>query len=155
AEPAAPPGADLKRRTGWQKTGLDRLPRFRGPKEPGGHWPRTITEWADQLAQAELEESERHARQEISNRVIIRPTAPEIAQMEAAFESQNCSLPAAYPSFEGDYPELDEFGESPVASAACQLRFFCCSPVRSSGAASNGFLVTFCTHLLFAFWTRN
>src|ERR1700751_4732394 len=65
---------------------LDRLPRFRGPKEPGGHWPRTITEWADQLAQAELEERERHARQEISNRVIIRPTASEIAQMEAAFE---------------------------------------------------------------------
>jgi hypothetical protein len=66
---------------------LDRLPRFRGPKEPGGHWPRTITEWADQLAQAELEESERHARQEISNRVIIRPTASEIAQMEATIRA--------------------------------------------------------------------
>ena len=65
---------------------LDRLPRFRGPKEPGGHWPRTLTEWADQLAQAELEESERQARQEISNRVVVRPTAAQIAQMEAAFE---------------------------------------------------------------------
>ncbi len=65
---------------------LDRLPRLRGPREPGGHWPSTLTEWADQLARAELEESERRARQEISNRVIIRPTAAEIAQMEAAFE---------------------------------------------------------------------
>jgi hypothetical protein len=52
---------------------LDRLPRSRGPREPGGHWPRTLTEWADHLARAELEESERQARQEISNRAIIRP----------------------------------------------------------------------------------
>jgi hypothetical protein len=65
---------------------LDRLPRLRGPREPGGHWPGTITGWADQVAQAELEQSERQARQQISNRAIIRPTAAEIAQMEAAFE---------------------------------------------------------------------
>jgi hypothetical protein len=37
------------------------------------------------MAHAELEESERRARQQISNRAIIRPTAAEIAQMEAAF----------------------------------------------------------------------
>jgi len=65
---------------------LDRLPRLLGPREPGGHWPRTITEWADQLAQAELEQSERQMRHQISNRVVIRPTAGQIAQMEAAFE---------------------------------------------------------------------
>jgi hypothetical protein len=65
---------------------LDRLPRLPGPREPGGHWPRTITEWADQLAQAELEESERQMRHQISNRVVIRPTAAQIAQMDAAFE---------------------------------------------------------------------
>ena len=65
---------------------LDRLPRLRGPREPGGHWPRTVTEWADQLAQAELEESERRARQWASNRTVIRPTAIEIQRMEAAFE---------------------------------------------------------------------
>ena len=52
---------------------LDRLPRLRGPREPGGHWPRTVTEWADQLAQAELAESERRARQSVSNRTVIRP----------------------------------------------------------------------------------
>ena len=44
---------------------LDRLPRLRGPRKPGGHWPRTVTEWADQLAQAELEESERRTRQQL------------------------------------------------------------------------------------------
>lgn len=65
---------------------LDRLPRLRGPREPGGHWPSTVTEWADQLAQAELDESERLARERASNRVVIRPTAAGIAHMEAAFE---------------------------------------------------------------------
>jgi hypothetical protein len=65
---------------------LDRLPRLRGPREPGGHWPHTLTEWADRLAQAELTESERRARERASNRVVIRPTAIEIAQMETAFE---------------------------------------------------------------------
>ncbi len=65
---------------------LDRLPCIPGPRKPGGHWPRTFTEWADQLAQAELEDSERQMRQQISNRVVIRPTATEIAQMDAAFE---------------------------------------------------------------------
>ena len=65
---------------------LDRLPRLRGPREPGGHWPRTVAEWADQLAQAELAESERRARQSVSNRTVIRPTAIEIQRMEVAFE---------------------------------------------------------------------
>ncbi len=65
---------------------LDRLPRLRGPRQPGGHWPRIVTDWADQLAQAELEESERQTRQQISNHVVIRPSAAEIAQMDAAFE---------------------------------------------------------------------
>jgi hypothetical protein len=65
---------------------LDRLPRVRGPREPGGHWPRTLTEWADRLAQAELEESERRARDKVFNRTVIRPSAIEIQQMEAALE---------------------------------------------------------------------
>jgi hypothetical protein len=65
---------------------LDRLPHPRGPREPGGHWPRTVTEWADQLAQAELNESERRERQQAANRTKIRPTALEIARMDAAFE---------------------------------------------------------------------
>ncbi|WGJ15593.1 hypothetical protein QEV83_04810 [Methylocapsa sp. D3K7] len=65
---------------------LDRLPRMRGPREPGGHWPRTVTEWADQLAQAELAESERRARQEVANRTVIRPTALEIQRMDTALE---------------------------------------------------------------------
>jgi hypothetical protein len=65
---------------------LDRLPRLRGPRAPGGHWPRTVTEWADQLAQAELEESERRTRQQAANRTVIRPSAAEITHMETAFE---------------------------------------------------------------------
>ncbi len=65
---------------------LDRLPRMRGPREPGGHWPRTVTEWADLLAQAELEASERRERQQIASRAMIRPTALEIRRMDAAFE---------------------------------------------------------------------
>ena len=65
---------------------LDRLPRLRGPRAPGGHWPRTVIEWADQLAQAELEESERRTRQQAANRTVIRPSAAEITHMEAAFE---------------------------------------------------------------------
>ena len=65
---------------------LDRLPRLRGPREPNGHWPRTVTEWTDQLAQAELEESERRTRQQAANRTVIRPSAAEITHMETAFE---------------------------------------------------------------------
>ncbi len=65
---------------------LDRLPRLRGPREPSGHWPRTVTEWADQLAHAELAESERRTRQQAANRTLIRPSAAEITHMETAFE---------------------------------------------------------------------
>jgi hypothetical protein len=64
---------------------LDRLPRVWGPRKPGGHWPRTVTEWADQLAQAELEESERRTRQQAANRTVIRPSAADITHMETAF----------------------------------------------------------------------
>ena len=38
---------------------LDRLPRDRGPREPGGHWPKHAVEWVDQLARAELSDEER------------------------------------------------------------------------------------------------
>lgn len=65
---------------------LDSLPRARGPREPGGHWPRHAVEWTDQLAQAELDEGERRIREQASNRTIIRPTGAEITQMEAAFD---------------------------------------------------------------------
>jgi hypothetical protein len=64
---------------------LDRMDKVPGPRQPGGHWPLTTTEWADQLAQAELEESERRTRQQDANRIRIRPSAAEITQMEVAF----------------------------------------------------------------------
>jgi hypothetical protein len=63
---------------------LDRLPSFRGPRQPGGHWPHHVTEWSDQLAQAELEESERRTRQQAANRTKICPSAEEISQLETA-----------------------------------------------------------------------
>jgi hypothetical protein len=65
---------------------LDRLPRVRGPREPGGHWPKHAVEWADQLARADLDESERRTRDIAQNRSILRPSATEIAEMETAFD---------------------------------------------------------------------
>lgn len=65
---------------------LDRLPRVRGPREPGGHWPLHAVEWADQLARADLDESEKRMRDIAQNRSILRPSAAEIAEMETAFD---------------------------------------------------------------------
>jgi hypothetical protein len=68
------------------KATLDRLPRARGPREPGGHWPQHSVEWADRLAQAELSEAEKRAREAAQNFTILRPTSIEIAEMEMAFD---------------------------------------------------------------------
>ncbi|MGB8276958.1 MAG: hypothetical protein WCF20_03350 [Methylovirgula sp.] len=65
---------------------LDRLPRVRGPREPGGHWPLHAVEWADQLARAELDASEKRTREIEQNRTILRPSSAEIAEMEMAFD---------------------------------------------------------------------
>lgn len=65
---------------------LDRLPRVRGPREPGRHWPHHAIEWADQLAQSELDPAEKRAREAQQNRIIVRPTAADIAGMDAAFD---------------------------------------------------------------------
>lgn len=65
---------------------LDRLPRLRGPREPGGHWPIHAVEWADQLAQAELDAGEKRSRDIAQNRTILHPTSAEIAEMEKVFD---------------------------------------------------------------------
>ncbi len=65
---------------------LDRLPRLRGPREPGGHWVRHAIEWADRLAQAELPEDERRERAERQNEALLRPTGAEIKEMDATLE---------------------------------------------------------------------
>ena len=65
---------------------LDLLPRVLTPRGPGSNWPKTMVEWTDQLAQAELEVSERHDRQQEANRTKILPSALEISQMEMAFD---------------------------------------------------------------------
>jgi len=65
---------------------LDRLPRVKGPREPGGHWVRHAIEWADQLAQAELPEAELKERAELRNRALLCPTGAEIKQMDVVLE---------------------------------------------------------------------
>lgn len=65
---------------------LDRMPRLRGPREPGGHWPRHAVEWADQLAQAEIDPGERRDREAARNRSVLRPTSTDIARMDLALE---------------------------------------------------------------------
>lgn len=65
---------------------LDRTPRVRGPKQPGDHWPRHRVEWADQLAQAELPESERRERADWRHRAGMKPSSLEITAMDASLE---------------------------------------------------------------------
>jgi hypothetical protein len=67
-------------------TTLDRMPRVRGPRQPGDHWPRHRVEWADQLAQAELPDSEKRARADWRNRAGMKPTGLEITAMDASLE---------------------------------------------------------------------
>ena len=57
---------------------LDRLPRAKGPRQPGNHWPRTSLEWADKLAQAELPAAERIERDALRNALALRPSGREI-----------------------------------------------------------------------------
>ena len=65
---------------------LDRMPRAKGPRQPGNHWPRTRLEWADRLAQAELPEAERRAREALHNALALRPSGREIDQMDRALD---------------------------------------------------------------------
>lgn len=67
-------------------TTLDRMPQPRGPRPPGQHWPHHKVEWADQLAQAELPESERRERMAIRNQALLRPTGAELARMDLALD---------------------------------------------------------------------
>ncbi len=65
---------------------LDRLPRLKGPREPGGHWPQHAIEWVDRLAQAELSDAERRSREAAQNFTNLRPSSAEIAAMETALD---------------------------------------------------------------------
>ncbi len=67
-------------------TVMRKLPRVRGPRQPGGHWPRHIVEWADQLAQAELPPAEREARALARNDLAFRPSPTEIKRMDEALD---------------------------------------------------------------------
>lgn len=66
---------------------LDRLPRPRGPRAPGNHWPQHRLEWADQLAQAELPEAERRERAGVRLcELALRPSGAAIDRMDHALE---------------------------------------------------------------------
>ena len=65
---------------------LDRMPRPKGPRAPGNHWPRTRLEWADQLAHAELPEAERRERADLRNALAMRPSGQEIDRMDRALD---------------------------------------------------------------------
>ena len=65
---------------------LDRLPRVKGPRQAGNHWPQHRVEWADQLAQAELPEAERREREARRNSLAQRPSGREIDRMDATLE---------------------------------------------------------------------
>ena len=65
---------------------LDRLPRVKGPRQAGNHWPQHRVEWADQLAQAELPEAERRERVARRNSLAQRPSGREIDRMDAVLE---------------------------------------------------------------------
>ena len=66
---------------------LDRLPRPKGPRQPGNHWVRTKLEWADQLAQAELPADERHEREARHlSALALRPSGHEIDRMDKALD---------------------------------------------------------------------
>lgn len=66
---------------------LDRLPRPRGPRAAGNHWPSHRVEWADQLAQAELPDVEKRERARLRVNALIRPpSGQEIKKMDEALE---------------------------------------------------------------------
>lgn len=66
---------------------LDRLPRPRGPRAPGNHWPQHRLEWADQLAQSELPETERRERAGARlNEIALRPSGAAIDRMDRSLE---------------------------------------------------------------------
>jgi hypothetical protein len=65
---------------------LDRLPRPRGPRAAGNHWPTYRLEWADRLAQAELPEAERKERDKRRNALAFTPTGAEIARMDVVLD---------------------------------------------------------------------
>ncbi len=66
---------------------LDRLPRPRGPRAPGNHWPQHRLEWADQMAQSELPEPERRERAGARLcELAFRPSGAAIDRMDHALE---------------------------------------------------------------------
>lgn len=66
---------------------LDRLPKVRGPRGAGNHWPLHRVEWADRLAQAELPDAERREREALRNELTLRrPSGRDLDRMDRALD---------------------------------------------------------------------
>ena len=65
---------------------LDKMPRPRGPRAAGNHWPAHRLEWADHVSQAELPDAERRDRDAKRNALAFRPSGTAIAQMDVALD---------------------------------------------------------------------
>ncbi len=90
-ETAAPPPAWTPEHVGHRLVEamrtLDRLPRPKGPRAPGNHWPQHRLEWEDQIAQAELPEPERRERAGARlSELALRPDGAAIDRMDRALD---------------------------------------------------------------------
>ena len=65
---------------------LDKMPRVKGPRQAGNHWPQHRLEWADHLAQAELPAAERRERDARRNVLAFRPDGAAIARMDVVLD---------------------------------------------------------------------
>ena len=60
------------------------MPVANGPRMPHNAWPRYKIEWADLLAQKEMERADKELRAAAANRVRLAPSRQDISRMESA-----------------------------------------------------------------------
>lgn len=65
---------------------MDRLPRAKGPRAAGNHWPLHRVEFADRVAEAEMPPAELRERERRRNALAFRPSGEEIARMDRALD---------------------------------------------------------------------
>lgn len=65
---------------------LAKLPRVRGPKDPGNAWPQHLYDRADLNAQASLSEAEQRDRQRERHRTVGRATGEDLRRLDIVFD---------------------------------------------------------------------
>jgi hypothetical protein len=63
-----------------------RLPKPRGPRDPGNHWPEIQHDWEDRLAWATLPMDEQRQRDREKNRTIVKLSSQDLTRMDACYE---------------------------------------------------------------------